>query len=180
LYVGRIVAHKGVHTAVEALRLLADQYPALTLTIVGESEPTSYATELREQVCASGLESRIRFEEFIDRTELPNIYRSHDMLLFPSIWDEPFGITLLEAMSSGLPAIGTGTGGSGEIIQDGVNGLIFPKEDAAACAAQIARLLEDRDLFETLREGGRRSVEESFDLDRAIDKVENCLLTIGS
>ena len=177
LYAGQLVPHKGVHTAVEALKIITQKqmYKSTVLTIVGGAVIPEYKTYLIKLINDLGLEKNVRFGGSVKRESLPSIYREHDILIFPSIWNEPFGITLLEAMSSGLAIVGTGTGGSAEIIKDNVNALIFEKENAEACADRIMRLMKDSVLFETLRKNGRETVEKYFSIDKMIDKIEDSL-----
>ena len=171
LYVGQVTLLKGVHTVVEALKLIVEQpcNRSTTLTIVGGPD---YDNRIHELVSSLGLENNVRFTGLIPRDQLPAVYREHDILLFPSIWDEPFSITLLEAMSSGLAVVGTTTGGSSEILKDEVNALVFAKEDAEACAGQIARLINEPELFERIRRSGRRTVEENFRLEAMVDRID--------
>lgn len=177
LYVGQIVSHKGVETAIRAVETLVHQHgpQSVTLTIVGGSIIPSYESHVRDLVSSLGLEDNISFTGTMPRESLPAVYQEHDILIFPSTWEEPFGLTLLEAMSSGLAIVGTGTGGSGEILQDGVNALLFPKEDAIACASQILSLLADPELFETIRQNGRRTVEQKFRFESMMEKIESSL-----
>ena len=174
LYVGQIAAHKGVRTAVETLKLLREGYDCdkATLTVVGGPD---YGEEIARLVCSLGLESVVRFTGLIPRERLPEIYREHGTLIFPSVWDEPFSITLLEAMSSGLAVVGTETGGSAELLADGVNALTFPRLDAEACAAQVKRLIDDPQLFDRIRHNGMRAIESGYRLDHMIDKIEDSL-----
>jgi glycogen synthase len=174
LYVGQVTLLKGVHTAVEALKRVVEQpgHGATRLTIVGGPD---YDDHMHRLVSALGLDDHVRFTGLIPREQLPAIYREHDVLLFPSVWDEPFSITLLEAMSCGLAVVATNTGGSPEILKEEVNALIFPKEDAAACARQIARLLDDAELFERIRHEARRTIEERFRLEDMVDKIDLAL-----
>lgn len=177
LYIGQLVPHKGVHTLIEALKLLVNKYgqDRVTLTIVGGTVLPDYERQLKDQVQTSGLAGRVHFFGPVPREAIPGIYQTHDILIVPSAWDEPFGLILLEAMATGLAVIGTGTGGSAEILQDQFNGLVFPREDAQACADCISRLLSKPGLFEQLRRQGRQSVEQKFSLERAIDQVEQAL-----
>lgn len=170
LYVGQITSHKGIHTAIEALKKVVERssHRSTTLTVVGGPD---YDNRIHRLVASLGLEDHVRFTGLIPRERLPAIYREHEVLLFPSVWDEPFSITLLEAMSCGLAVIGTNTGGSPEILEDERNALIFPKEDAEACAAQITRMVEDPELFERIRRAARRTVEEGFRLERMVDRI---------
>ena len=174
LYVGQVTSHKGVHTAVEALKLLVErpQHRSTLLTIVGGPD---YDNRIHRLVSSLGLEHNVVFTGQVPRDQLPAIYRAHDILLFPSIWDEPFSITLLEAMSSGLAVIGTNTGGSAEILEDNVNSLTFAKEDSEACAELIVRLTESPQLFERIRRNGRRTVEDGFRLEHMVDRIDRAL-----
>jgi len=174
LYVGQLTAHKGVHTAVEALKRIVEdpRHRSTTLTIVGGPD---YGDRINQLVRSLGLEHNVRFTGLISRDQLPSIYREHQILLFPSIWDEPFSLTLLEAMSSGLAVVATTTGGSSEILKDEVNSLIFPKEDAQRCADQVTRLLENPELCERLRQNARQTVEKDFKLDDMVDRIDDAL-----
>jgi glycosyltransferase involved in cell wall biosynthesis len=107
---------------------------------------------------------------------MAGIYNQHQVLLFPSIWEEPFSITILEAMACGLAVIGTTTGGSREILVDGENSLTFAAGDSKALAGQIERIMIDPDLRSNISKVGERLVREKFTLDRMADQIEQCLL----
>jgi len=177
LYIGQIVQHKGVHTAIIALKEITQRhgYESTTLNIIGGTIIPEYLTYVKNLVSSLGLEKNIHFTGFIAHEKLAPIYQNHDILIFPSIWDEPLGITILEAMASGLAVVSTATGGSCEILKEEVNALVFPKDDAAACAKQILRFLDNNELFESIRQNGRHTVEESFNINNTIDKIENSL-----
>jgi glycosyltransferase involved in cell wall biosynthesis len=171
LYVGQVTSLKGVHTAVEALKVIVKQpgHRSTTLTIVGGPD---YGNRIHRLVWSLGLENNVRFTGLVPREQLPSIYREHDILLFPSIWEEPFSLTLLEAMSSGLAVVSTNTGGSSEILRSEENALIFRKEDADTCAMQVIRLLEAPRLFDNLRRNARSTVERDFRLDDMVNKID--------
>src|SRR5215213_2389437 len=94
LYVGQVTLLKGVHTAVEALKLVVEQprHRSIMLTIVGGPD---YDNRIHRLVSSLGLERNVSFTGLVPRDRLPAIYREHDVLLFPPVWDEPFSITLL-------------------------------------------------------------------------------------
>jgi glycogen(starch) synthase len=171
LYVGQLTALKGVHTAIEALKQIRENslHREATLTVVGGPD---YDDRLHWLAASLGVGSFVHFTGLLPREQLPDIYRAHDLLIFPSVWDEPFSITLLEAMACGLAVIGTNTGGSAEILRDEENALIFAKEDANRCAEQVSRLLKDAARFERIRREGRRTVEGRFRLDCMVDHIE--------
>jgi glycosyltransferase involved in cell wall biosynthesis len=166
-----------VHTAIDVCKLLA-QWHGLgetELTIVGGTTLPAYLESLKDRAGADGLEGRVHFMGSVARDRLPAIYRAHDVLVFPSIWPEPFSLTLLEAMASGMAVVATPTGGSAEILRHEANALVFPPEDATACATHVRRLAEERDLRSRMQREARRTVEEAFDLERMLDDVESDL-----
>lgn len=180
LYVGQLMPHKGVHTAIEALSLLVKEpnFKTATLTIAGVGVDPEYESRLRQMVSELGVTENVTFAGLVPRDQLPSLYRQHAILILPSIWDEPFSITVLEAMSSGLAVVGTPTGGSAEILNEGVNALIFPKEDARKCAEQILRLWQNPELLETIRQNARRTIDEGFRTERMVDSIEQSLMKI--
>ena len=179
LFVGQVTRHKGVHTAVEALNLLVKSgHETATLTIVGDSAAKDFQADLRRMISSYQLDKHVRFTGQVQREDTPRIYQEHDVLIFPSVWDEPFSITVLEAMASGLAVVGTATGGSGEILEDGVNALIFEKENAQQCADCVARLFSDQQLFEQVRRRGRCTIEQKHQLEQMVDTIEHSLESI--
>jgi glycogen synthase len=171
LYVGQLITNKGIQTAVEALKILLEQYGCrgVSLTIAGGPD---YDNNIHRLVAALGLESQVTFTGLIPRERLPQLYQEHGILVFPSVWDEPFSITLLEAMASGLAIVGTQTGGSFEILEDGVNALVFTKENAKACAEKIIQLINDRELYNRVRHQAHHTVEKSYRLAQMIERIE--------
>lgn len=176
LYVGQLVPHKGVHTAIEAVRLARERgVDDLVLTIVGGSVIPEYEAKLRSQVVSSGLESTVTFFGPASREQLPAVFQDHGVLLLPSCWGEPFAITPLEAMASGLLVIGTTSGGSGELLVNGENALTFPEERPDVCAQQIVRAVSDAAFCERLADAGYQTVQRDFGLDTMADRLEEIL-----
>ena len=177
LYVGRISPEKGVHTAIEAVRLLVHEQGRsdVTLTLAGGGSNVEYQARLRDMVSAMRLTEHVHFRGALPREQLPEIYRAHRILLFPSVWEEPFAITPLEAMCSGLAVVGTTRGGSAEIFEEGVTALTFPAEDASACAGQVMRLLQDPALYETVRQNGHDVVMQRYTMSRMVAEIERAL-----
>ncbi len=158
LYVGQIVPLKGVHTVVEAVGILKKEHgvSSVSLTVVGDTDfNPGYTRHLVEITERYGISDRVRFAGKVVPEEIGGYLGSHGLFVFPSAWDEPFGISQVEAMAAGMIVLGTATGGSAEIIKDGVNGLRFEREDYRDCARQILRLLEDPELCRRLTTGGR-------------------------
>lgn len=167
LYAGQIRADKGLHTAIEAL----GQHP-YSLTIVGGGSP-GYIQQLQDRVHQLGLEEVVTFRGQVSREEMPAIFAAHNVLLFPSIWPEPLARVVQEAMACGLVVIGTTTGGTPEILQDGHNGLTFAAENSAELAAKIGHLAANPSLAQTLATNARQTIETRFTFSRMVDQLEN-------
>jgi glycosyltransferase involved in cell wall biosynthesis len=150
LYVGRLDERKGVHTAVEALARLPAE---ASLTVVGGWDEHEEA-RLRALAERLGVSDRVRFAGQRGRDELPALYADADAVVFPVVWEEPWGLVPLEAMGIGRPVVATGRGGSGEYLRDGENSLLFEAGDATALAAALQRLAADAGLRAHLRERG--------------------------
>ena len=166
LYVGRVEERKGVETAVRALAHLP---PDHTLEILGPGE-ARYLAELRRLAESLGVHARVRFDS-VGRDALRSRYLAGDAVVFPSEWEEPFGLVPLEAMACGRPVVATGTGGSAEFLADGVNCVLFPAGDSKALATAIARLGADPTLRARLIEHGFHTTD-GFDTDRLADVLE--------
>ena len=140
---GRIDSRKGHRAAVAALEHLTDQ---ATLTVAGAGDDR-LAAEL-------GSHPRVHLAGALEPRELRDAYAEADVVLFPSEWHEPWGLVPLEAMAVGRPVVATGTGGSAEYLERGVNCLLHAPADPAGLAAAVHRLAGDRDLRRRLREAG--------------------------
>jgi len=105
-------------------------------------------------------------------------YASGDLFLYPSL-TETYGNVTVEAMASGLAVVGTTTGGSQEILVDGMNALTFPPGDAEALATQLGRLTST-DLRQRLGRTARRTVEERFTLAAMLERIEAFLRSAAS
>jgi glycosyltransferase involved in cell wall biosynthesis len=167
LFVGRLHPDKGPMTALRAMARLRDKY-AGRLSIYGRGE-AAYEAELKNFVRESELP--VTFHEGSPE-EMPRVYAAHDGLLFTSEWLEPFAITPLEAMASGLPVISTLTGGSAELFRHGANALTFEAGDADDLARQILRLDRDRELRRQIAAQGQQDVRDACSDERVARQTE--------
>jgi glycogen(starch) synthase len=166
LYVGRVDDRKGIETLIRAVSRLTPEY---SLDIVGRGGH-DYVESLRTLAADCGIGERVRFG-VADRSELRAKYAAADACVFPSEWDEPFGLVPLEAMACGTPVIASGTGGSAEFLHDGGNCLRFTPGDPDSLADAIRRLAESPSLRGRLVAGGAVTAEE-LDIDRVADDLE--------
>ncbi len=165
LYVGRVDARKGIRTAVRALAEL----PGATLVVDGRSTDEDRAT-LVSWAEEAGVAERVTVQ-CSDRGDLPATYRAADICVFPSEWEEPFGLVPIEAMACSTPVVASGVGGSGEFLVDGGNCELFTPGDPASLAAAIRRLAADPALAEHVVTGGRTTAEH-FDVDHLAEAID--------
>ena len=174
LYAGQLHAYKGVHTLVSALGILQEDktIPPFSLTIVGKG-PEEYTDQLRN--AAEEYHVTVDFKGLVPHDQMALVYQDHDLFVFPSIWEEPFGLTHLEAMASGLPVISTANGGQGEFLVDEGNALTFLPGEEKDLARQIKRLLADSVLFDRIARAGQETATSQFSFDRYVDELESLL-----
>jgi len=179
LYIGRLSQEKGVHTAIQAVGYLVRErgFKDIKLTIVGEGEP-EYEAHLHQLVMQEEAAAFVTFVPAQPREALPALYQQADVFLFTSIWTEPFGRVIVEAMASGLVVIGAPVGGAAEIMKENENALIFTPGDAVSLARQVQRLIESPALREQLANGGRETAVSRFDIRRMTAEIETYLQSL--
>jgi glycogen(starch) synthase len=145
LFTGQVTEHKGVHVLIEAvgkLQVLEPDIP-LRLTIAGPLLDVEYKIRLDAMIKKHDLNWHVVFAGPVNRAKLPELYRDHSIYVFPSIWEEPMGIGILEAMASGLAVVGSGTGGSGELFADGESGVLFRRGDSGDLTTKMQSLIKN-------------------------------------
>lgn len=166
LYVGRYDPRKGIETAIRAL---ADLEPTTTLEVQGTGDPIE-RDRLAALAADLGVDAQVEFGA-VDRTALVERYRAADAVVFPSEWEEPFGLVPLEGMACGTPVIATGVGGSGEFLVDGHNCVRFAPGDPADLASAVRRLASDPGLRAHLVDQGLLTARY-FDVEALTDAFE--------
>jgi glycosyltransferase involved in cell wall biosynthesis len=131
-FLGRLVPEKGVETLLDACRLLPDE--GWRLRVAGRAQEGDAAYRAR----ALGLP--VDFLGFCDPVAF---LRSVDVLVVPSIWREPFGLTVVEAFAQGVPVIGSRLGAIAELVRPIGDGWLVTPGDTAALAARMARAIEE-------------------------------------
>ncbi len=178
LVAGRLVPDKGIHTVIDAFGLLVQQDETrgrVALTILGDGS-ADYMTFLHQRVAALGLEALVHFGAPVPRGQMPEMLGQHDALILPSEYGEPIARSMQEAMAMGLLVIGTLTGGSGELLRDEQNGLVFAPGDAQALATQVERAATPSGLRARLAGQGQQDVRAQFDIGITVAKIDNYLM----
>ena len=166
-YLGRLDAAKGVDVLLKAFHHYSG--PQCRLLIAGAGV-AGYTEALR--ALATGTSA-----EFVGWRDPPGFFQEIDVLVVPSLWEEPLGRVIHEAFKFGVPVISADIGGMPEIVHSGVNGMLTPPDDAVALAEVMTRLASDRPKIRALGEGARRSAA-LFDSETIHDQYEDALRSV--
>lgn len=138
VFVGRLVAAKGVDVLLRALQILKTRGLTPSLTVIGSGP---FEHEWRDLCLKLGLESQVDFVGTVRGEELAALINRHRILMAPSTWQEPFGIVALEGIGCGCVVVGSSGGGLTDAI--GPCGVTFPNANVEALARVLTPLLEN-------------------------------------
>jgi glycogen(starch) synthase len=158
LVVGRIEPRKAPAVVVEALaQLRGAGIEDATLTVMGSSE-RNHLKELEALAQRLRVEDAVTFRRAVPYERMPGVYAEHDAVIHAAVWDEPFGLTIVEAMACRRPVIASPTGGANEVVSD-ANALTFSPGDAEACAKRMWQLATDPTLSPRLVAEGEKTAK---------------------
>jgi phosphatidyl-myo-inositol dimannoside synthase len=168
--VARLERHKGIDTVIEALPAILASAPDVRYAVAGAGPDRERLDKLVHRL---GLADRVRLVGNIGDQDLPAFYNLGSMYVGASrradrLGVEGFGISLVEASSSGLPVVAGNSGGIPDAVRDGETGFLVPPEEPAAFADAICRLLADPSAAQRMGYNGRRAVETHYNWDRVV------------
>jgi len=170
---GRIRAQKGVDLLVEAACTLLPKRPETQVIFLGRTTPDQrdFLQEQQRRIETAGLTDRIRFPGELPWGDVIRHYQALDLFVAPARW-EGFGLTPLEAMACGTPALAChGVGAFDAQIVPGETGDLCPPDDAAALTAALAALIDDRARLAAMRPAARAHVEAHFSITREAEAL---------
>lgn len=169
---GRVRVQKGSDVFVDAMCRLLPLYPDFTAVMVGAITPeqSGFANDLKKQIEASGLQSRIVIMGQLEIWEVQRWYRRLTIYAFTSR-NEGFGLTLIEAMSAGVALVASRAGAAEFVLEDGVTGVLTPPGDVDALVAALEPLMRDPDSAAIMGARGRERVLQKFTLDVEANRI---------
>lgn len=170
-YAGLLMPYKGAHVLVNALAHLARAGIDFECTLAGDTTRPEYLDAMRAVAAEHGFLERISFPGFLGKAELAALYARSNVLVFPSVFEEPFGKTQIEAMAAGLLVVSSGSGGASEIIEHGKTGLLFPGGDARVLAERLAAAHRHPAAAEKIALAGQARAFE-FTTEASVDRIE--------
>lgn len=157
---------KGLNYLLDAAKMVIKERPNTIFFIIGDGPER---VPLEKQAADLGLSDNCIFTGMRVDTEV--FLSAADIYVLPSVWEEAFSFSLLEAMASGCPVVSTRTGAIPESVQDGVTGILVPPRDAKATTDAILKLLNDEPLRLEMGLAARKRVEDHFSLDHWINQT---------
>lgn len=155
LCVARLIERKGQHHLIQAVKRLTEQGIDVTLELVGAGDAQA-ANEA--QARALGIAARVRFVGYVPREEIARYYAGAHVFVLAS-YNEGMSVATLEALAAGLPIVVTRTGGTDELVVEGVNGLTFAWADVDTLTAHLRRLASDRELARRMGAAARQHAQ---------------------
>lgn len=169
-YLARFVPEKGLHLLVDAFIRLhrSGEFPDLQLVAGGYVSRAykTYIDGIRRKIKDNHLEDRIKLLGTLERPDKLSFFRQIDVFSVPAPYREPKGISILEALASGVPVVQPDHGAYPEWIGATQGGLLHRPNDSADLAEKLAALLRDADLRRQLGQQGRQVIFEKFSSER--------------
>lgn len=176
-YFARVAPEKGLHVLAEAYRLLRqrDDFPAAKLEAAGYLAPEHkpYLQEVENKMREAGLAHEFHYHGAVEREAKLNFFRNVDVLSVPTTFAEAKGLSVIEAMASGVPVVQPRRGSFPEIIERTAGGLLCEHNDPASLADKIYTLWKNPELAADLARQGAAGVRRHYSVqqmaERAID-----------
>ncbi len=162
LFAGRLSAEKGILTLLDAMT----HAPEVPLIVIGQGPLESVVRERASESSGS-----IRYAGHLDREGTDRVLSRARALIFPSLAYETFGLSLVEALSHGVPVVASRLGVRSEMIRDGDEGLLFEPGNPVDLARQIRRLMTDATLRSSMGRQARKSFEERFSQEHGYQRL---------
>ena len=178
---GRVRAQKGIDTLIEAALPLLKAHPDWDLVIVGEITPDQrqFVAELKAQAAGSEVLEQVVFTGKQPFDALPSLFRAMTIVTALSR-NEGFGLTVLEAMSSGRPVIASRAGAWPDIINPGVDGLIVEPGAITETRSALAKLIDDQGFREQLGRAARQTILDRYTVAREAEHLISHYRAIAS
>lgn len=170
--IARLTPWKGQHVLLEALDILANQFPLARVVLVGSAlfATDTYARTLHSEVKRRGLSERVNFAGF--RGDLPQVLAALDIVVHTSLEKESSPLAVVSAMAAGTPIVCTRVAGTEELFDDGDNGLLVAPGRADLLASKLCLLLQNPNLRQHLGSAARNKAERELNVQRYASRCE--------
>lgn len=167
-YAGRITENKGIYELLEAIKILHSDNSDIRLRICGDGIHDDIQ-ELHHYIMQYDMKEYVEYIGF--QQDMNRFYRSIDCLVAPSKVREAFGLVLCEAMYCKVPIIASTSGAQGEIIENGVSGILIDEVNSEVIAKSIQTLMQDDVIRVSMVDQGYKRVESTFTISKMVDSI---------
>ena len=174
LFLGRLEAKKGIYDLLDAVAGLRAAVPDVRLVCAGDGDRIGVA-RYAERL---GIADAVKFTGWVGPSGKRALLEHAAAFALPS-YDEALPVSLLEAMSAGVPVVASPTGGIGEVVADGASGFLVAPGDKAGLERALRRLLIDRELAARVGAAARDTARARFAPERALSVLENLYESLG-
>ncbi|HEU4870442.1 MAG TPA: glycosyltransferase [Pyrinomonadaceae bacterium] len=174
-FFGRIAPEKGLHVLAEAYRIMRQSgaLPEARLEAAGymAADCKPYLEDIQRSLRDAGLENEFHYRGVLERADKIAFLRGLDVMSMPATYDEPKGVSLLEAMACGVPLVQPRRGSFTEIVEKTGGGVLVQPDDSQSLADGILKIARDQQLAAELSANGFRGVREHYTAAHMADKV---------
>ena len=174
-FLARVAPEKGLHVLAEAYRILrqSGDLPPARFEVAGymADDCKPYLADVEANLRKANLADEFKYHGVLDRAEKIAFLRRLDVMSIPATYDEPKGVSLLEAMACGVPLVQPRRGGFTEIIEKTGGGLLVKPDDPESLADGIREVLQDKELAAQLSASGFRGVREHYTAAHMADRL---------
>lgn len=172
--VGRFVKKKGIMYAIKAIAKVAEKYPRIHFTIVGEGPERD---NLKLLISKLNMQKNIKLCDWKSQEEIVSLLNQSHIFLLPSITrsngnEEGIANALKEAMAMGLISIATWHAGTPELIEDEVSGFLVPEKDSKKLASKIEYVIRHPEKWASIALSARKKIEDDFEINKLAHQLE--------
>jgi len=171
-YIGQLSQRKGIDVLAKAAPAVLSRHPKSLFLIAGADgiNEEGYTEYIKGLTTELGVREHFLF--LGKRNDVPEVMNACDLIVVPSR-SEPFGKVVIEAMACGKCVIASAVGGIPEIIENGENGLLVQPDNVKELEDVILKVLDDKELRNTLAKFGRQTAEEKFSIEVLVEETQN-------
>jgi glycosyltransferase involved in cell wall biosynthesis len=164
--ISRLEEVKGYQFFIRAIPAVLEKFPDTKFILIGDGKYKKHLVKLARKL---KIKDKIVFTGKVEGVDVA--LGLIDIFVHPAIWEEGFGLAVLEAMAAGKPIIASNTGGVYALVKDGKNGWLLPPREVDALSAAIIKMIESPDLMRSMGEASQCIAREKFSMDRMADEM---------
>jgi glycosyltransferase involved in cell wall biosynthesis len=164
--VAALIPEKGISYLLQAAQPILDAHPDTVFLIAGDGR---LSDQLAQEARDLGIAGHVVFLGLLP--DVAELIATSDVVVVPSVWQEPAGLVVVEALASGRPVVATRVGGIPEYVEDGISGVLVEPRSAEQIALAVNKLLATPELAEGIGRAGRRLAVSNFTIERWVSET---------